>query len=87
MNGNLAVSATLSEMAGMQTFAREFIQHSVIINLESALAPFGLKVARFGSRSQITVMGQLSRHQRDLLHELGYNDEARPSGRNRSRNN
>jgi len=61
----------------MQSFAQTFIQRQAPINLESELSPFGLRVEHFGSRSRISVMAQLNRRQRDLLRELGYNDQAR----------
>jgi hypothetical protein len=43
------------------------------------MAPFGLRVETFGLRTRLSVSEQLSRPQRDLLRELGYNDSARLS--------
>jgi hypothetical protein len=63
----------LSEEIKTDEFVRAFIQRPVSINLESELAPFGLKVDSTGVRTQISVSEKLSKQQRDLLRELGYN--------------
>jgi len=44
------------------------------------LAPFGLRVETFGLRTRIGVSESLTRQQRDLLHDLGYNDYVRSPG-------
>jgi hypothetical protein len=63
----------------MQDFIRQFIREPVTISLASELAPFGLQVETFGLRTRVSVGEQLSKPQRDLLRELGYNDAARSS--------
>jgi len=83
-DGSLAALGILNEASGMQSFAQSFIERPVVLNLEAELAPFGLTVERFGSRTRVSVTNQPNRRQRDLLHELGYNDEARSSERKRS---
>ena len=76
-SGNEAVMGVLSSMAGMQDFADSFIRRPAPVNLQAELSLFGLNVERVGLRSQISVSERLSRRQRDLLHELGYNDYVR----------
>jgi len=72
-DGNQAVTKALSEEIGSDEYERQFIRNPVSINLASELAPFGLKVDVIGSRTQISVSEKLSKQQRDLLRELGYN--------------
>ncbi len=85
IEGNEATIAILSHAAGMQSFASSFVQRAVAIDLESELAQFGLRVERLGLRWHVSVNEQLNKRQRDLLRELGYNGEKRPSDRTRSR--
>jgi predicted metalloprotease with PDZ domain len=73
VDGNEVVAGVLSEEIKTDEFVRAFIQRPVSINLESELAPFGLKVDSTGGRTQISVNEKLSKQQRDLLRELGYN--------------
>jgi hypothetical protein len=61
----------------VQDFGRLFIRNAVAINLQEELSPFGLRVETFGLRTRISVSEALTRQQRDLLHELGYNDYVR----------
>jgi predicted metalloprotease with PDZ domain len=72
-DGNQAVTKALSEEIGSDEFERQFIRSPVSISLASELAPFGLKVDLIGLRTQISVSEKLSKQQRDLLRELGYN--------------
>jgi predicted metalloprotease with PDZ domain len=72
-DGNQAVTKILSEEIGSDEYERQFIRHPVSISLASELAPFGLKVDIAGLRTQISVSEKLSKQQRDLLRELGYN--------------
>ena len=60
-----------------EDFVRVFIRNPVAINLATELAPFGLQVETVGLRTRITVSDKLSKQQRDLLRELGYNDVVR----------
>jgi len=57
-----------------------FIRNAVTISLPEQLAPFGLKSETIGLRTYISVNQTLTRQQRDLLHELGYNDFVRSPG-------
>jgi hypothetical protein len=65
----------------MENFAREYVQTPRSIDLAAALAPFGLRVEKFGLRTRITVADSLNRPQRDLLRRLGYNGETKPGHR------
>ena len=76
-DGNEAVLKALSAYSGMQEFGRSFVSNAVAINLAEQLAPFGLRVETFGLRTRISVSEALTRQQRDLLHDLGYNDYVR----------
>jgi predicted metalloprotease with PDZ domain len=76
-DGNEAAANALASDSTMQGFVRQFIREAVTISLVSELAPFGLRVETFGLRTRLSVSGQLSKPQRDLLRELGYNDSAR----------
>jgi predicted metalloprotease with PDZ domain len=76
-DGTEAVLKALSVYSGMQDFGRSFISNAVAINFAEQLAPFGLRVEAFGLRTRISVSEALTRQQRDLLHDLGYNDEVR----------
>lgn len=76
-DGNDAATNALAVDSGTQEFVRVFIRNAVAINLQEELAPFGLIVERFGLRTRVSVNGKLSKQQRDLLRELGYNDSVR----------
>jgi len=76
-DGNEAAASALASDSGMQEFVRQFIRDPVTISLASELATFGLRVETFGLRTRLSVSEQLSKPQRDLLRELGYNDAAR----------
>ena len=76
-DGNEAVIAALSRTSGMNAFVDSFVRHPAVIDLAAELAPLGLRVERFGLRSRVAVNEQVTRQQRDLLRELGYNDYRR----------
>ena len=76
-DGNQAVVTVMEGTSGMQGFAESFIRRAAAIDLTSELATFGLRVERLGLRTRISVSETLTRRQRDLLRELGYNDYAR----------
>jgi len=75
--GNEAVMEALDSVPGVNDFGTSFIRKPVTINLHEQLAPFGLQVETMGLRTYIAVSQSLTRQQRDLLHELGYNDYVR----------
>jgi hypothetical protein len=76
-DGNEAVLNALGFYAGMQNFGPSFINNAAAINLAELLAPFGLHAETVGLRTRISVSESLTRQQRDLLHDLGYNDYVR----------
>src|SRR5712692_8043583 len=82
-DGNEAAADALTSDSNTRSFVRRFIRDAVTINLPSELAPFGLRVEQFGLRTRISVSEQLSKPQRDLLRELGYNDYVRAPQRKR----
>jgi predicted metalloprotease with PDZ domain len=76
-DGNQAIVTVMEGTPGMQEFAESFICRAAAIDLSSELATFGLRVERLGLRTRISVSETLTRRQRELLRELGYNDYAR----------
>jgi hypothetical protein len=81
-DGSAAALKTLGEYSGLQEFGRVLIANPATINLPEKLAPFGFRVETLGLRTRIEVSDSLTRQQRDLLHDLGYNDYVRsPSKR------
>lgn len=76
-DGNEVAIKSLDSYSGVKDFGRLFIRNAVTINLREQLAPFGLKVETIGLRTYISASETLTRQQRDLLHELGYNDYVR----------
>jgi len=76
-DGNEVAIKALDSYSGVKDFGRLFIRNVVTINLQEQLAHFGLKVETIGLRTYISVSETLNRQQRDLLHELGYNDHVR----------
>lgn len=73
-DGNAAVIAALNSAGKMQDFVSRYIRGTDVIDLQSAIAPFGLQLDRSGMRTRIFVANSLSRAQRDLLHDFGYNE-------------
>jgi hypothetical protein len=76
-DGSEAALKILGEYSGLQEFGRSLIANPAAINLAEKLAPFGLRVETLGLRTRIDVSDSLTRQQRDLLHDLGYNDYVR----------
>jgi predicted metalloprotease with PDZ domain len=83
-DGSEVVLRALGASSGMQDFGRSFVSSPVTINLSEQLAPFGLRVETFGLRTRINVSDSLTHQQRDLLHDLGYNDYVRSPGQRKS---
>jgi len=76
-DGSEAALKALGAYSGMEDFARALVSNPIVINLAERLAPFGLRVETFGLRTRLSVSESLTRQQRDLLHDLGYNDYVR----------
>jgi hypothetical protein len=75
-DGNAVVMAALDAQLE-RGFVQRFLNGPVNIDLQTELAPFGLRVEKFGFRTRIVAEEKLTKRQRDLLRELGYNDRTR----------
>lgn len=75
-DGNLAVTRILSSIGGMEGFTARYVEQPLSIDLNSAVAPFGLQTELIGGRTRVTVNESLNHSQRDLLGKLGYNERA-----------
>jgi len=73
-DGNDAVTKALTAELNSADFVNRDIRSPVSINLATELAPLGLKVEMLGLRTHISVSENLTKQQRDLLRDLGYND-------------
>ena len=76
-DGNDAAINVLALDEGTRAFVRAFVTQPAKIDLRQELAPFGLQVETFGLRTRINVSEDLTKQQRDLLRQLGYNDVTR----------
>lgn len=76
-DGNALALTALRAEFDSQNFVSRFVTEPVNIDLQTELAPFGLRVEKFGFRTRIVVSEKLTKRQRDLLGELGYNDRTR----------
>ena len=76
-DGNDAAISALSLDEGTRAFVRAFVTQPAQIDLRQELAPFGLEVETFGLRTRISVSETVTKQQRDLLRQLGYNDVTR----------
>ena len=76
-DANAEVIAALNSQGEIQDFTRRYVESASIIDLESAITPFGLRVERAGARTHVMVSESLTRNQRDLLRKFGYNGEER----------
>ena len=75
--GNDAAINVLALDEGTRAFVRAFVTQPAKIDLQQELNPFGLKVEMFGLRTRISISEDLTKQQRDLLRQLGYNDVTR----------
>jgi predicted metalloprotease with PDZ domain len=73
-DGNDAVTRSLTAELNSADFVNRDIRSAASINLAAELAQFGLKVEMIGLRTHISVSENLTKQQRDLLRDLGYND-------------
>lgn len=71
--GNATVIAALNSVSGGSDFSKRYIESVNRLDLTNALDAFGLQLGRSGARTRITVRDSLSRAQRDLLRQIGYN--------------
>ena len=71
--GNATVIAALNSVSGGDEFSKRYIERAHRLDLTTAFDAFGLRLERVGARTRITVRDSLSRTQRDLLRQMGYN--------------
>lgn len=71
--GNATVIAALNSISGGDEFSKRYIERANRLDLTTTLNAFGLQVEQSGTRTRITVSNSLSRTQRDLLRQMGYN--------------
>jgi len=72
LDGNVVAIQALSASTLMREFVNRYVQSPVAIDLESAIAPFGLSAARGPVRTRISVSDKLDGRQKALLKKLGY---------------
>ncbi len=75
-DGNTAVLAVLNGAGDMQGFTHHYIEGAGGIDLQTAIAPFGLQVDAGGVHTHVSVAASTSSAQRDLLRKFGYNEKA-----------
>jgi predicted metalloprotease with PDZ domain len=75
-DANEIVIETLNRIADNTELTERYVKQGGEIDLAAAIAPFGLEIAPGGARTHIVVAAQLTRAQRDLLHQIGYNERA-----------
>ncbi|HKP73370.1 MAG TPA: hypothetical protein VJT82_10565, partial [Pyrinomonadaceae bacterium] len=71
--GNAAVIDALDLVSEDKELSERYLKGSHRLDLATALEPYGLKVERVGMRTRIAVVASLTRAQRDLLRQMGYN--------------
>jgi predicted metalloprotease with PDZ domain len=75
-DGNSAIVTALGGAGGeMRDYVRRYIESPATIDLKSALSSYGLQLLPGGVRTHVQVSDSLSREQRDLLRQLGYNEK------------
>jgi predicted metalloprotease with PDZ domain len=72
LDGNVVAIQALSGSTLMREFVNRYVESPVTIDLESAIAPFGLSAARGPVRTRISVSDKLDGRQKALLRKLGY---------------
>lgn len=76
-DGNEAAISAIGQDDAARAFVRTYITQPARIDLVQELAPFGLQVETFGLRTRIGVADSITKQQRDLLQQLGYNEVTR----------
>ena len=74
-DGNSAALAALNSAGDLKDLTRRYVEDAGEIELQSAVAPFGLRVETFSARTRMSVAESLSGSQRDLLRKFGYNEQ------------
>ena len=71
-NGNEAIIALLDSAPAMSGFANLYVEKKTKLELQQALATYGLTLDTSGKKSQLRVSRDLSPEQKQLLSSLGY---------------
>jgi predicted metalloprotease with PDZ domain len=72
-SANETIISLLTEREGLKTFARDYVESAVKIDLEAVLAAYGFKLGYSGSGATELIPGQdLTKTQRKLLGCIGY---------------
>jgi predicted metalloprotease with PDZ domain len=71
-SANEIIIDLLTERAQLQSFAKDYIQSTGNVELDSALLTYGVQVQREGSRTKLVVSRNLSKSQRSLLGCIGF---------------
>jgi hypothetical protein len=73
-DANAVVLEIMNSVAGGPALATVLVEQPGAVDLATALQPFGLQVVIEGTHTRVMVAPQLSRAQRALLKQIGYND-------------
>lgn len=71
-DGNRAVINVMNALLGSADFTKRFVETPRVIDLQTSVEKFGLRVDRAGSRARITVIEKLNKEQAPLQRKLGY---------------
>jgi hypothetical protein len=71
-SANEIIIDLLTERAPLKSFAKDYVQSTGKIDLDSALSTYGMQVQREGSRTKLVVSRNLSKSQRSLLGCIGF---------------
>lgn len=75
-DANAVMLGIMNSVAGGPALATGLIEQTGVVDLATALQPFGLQVVMEGARTRVLVAPQLSHAQRALLKQIGYNESA-----------
>ena len=71
-NANETIIKLLSEPHGLESFAKDYVESAVKINLDSAVSAYGIQVQRGGSGTRLAVGRGPNKAQQKLLRCIGY---------------
>lgn len=71
-NANETIIKLLSEPHGLESFAKDYVESAVKINLDSAVSAYGIQVQRGGSGTRLAVGRGPNKAQQKLLGCIGY---------------
>jgi predicted metalloprotease with PDZ domain len=71
-NANETIIRLLSDRAELQSFVAHYVRGTEKIDLETAIARYGLQVIRYGLSTKLLVAKTINKEQRKLLKCIGY---------------